>query len=264
MQVNNPKLLKNNLLSLIKTHQDQNGRLTLDTPFEQALAKTIDSCQLPVKTAETKNVSILMSDLRGFTAMAEKYSALVVIELLNRYFTKMSEIIDDCGGTIDKFMGDSIMVLFDAVGSRSDDICRTLSCAIKMQIAMNEINTISQSLGMASLYMGIGINTGEVVAGTLGSDVYREYTVIGDQVNLVSRVEAHSLRGQILLTENTFNLAKGFVEIGEVNEVHVKGKHLPVKMFELLAVTAPQRLEVPCREIRKSPRVEVDIPLSYY
>lgn len=263
MQINNPKVLKHNLLNLIRSYRDSNGHLLIDDDFQQALDKAIDSYQLPVKTAETKTISILMSDLRGFTAMAEKYSPLIVIELLNRYFAKMSQIIDDYGGTIDKFMGDSIMVLFDTVGSQSDVIHKTLSCGINMQIAMNDINKISQSLGMANLYMGIGINTGEVVAGTLGSDVYREYTVIGDQVNLVSRVEAHSLRGQILLTENTFNLAKQFVEIGEVNEVHVKGKHLPIKMFELLAVTAPQRLEVPCREIRKSPRVEVDIPLSY-
>jgi len=156
------------------------------------------------------------------------------------------------------------MVLFGALDNTSSDIAPTLACAIEMQMAMNEINAISRYLGMSNLYMGIGINTGEVVAGTLGSEVYREYTVIGDQVNIVSRVEAQSLRGQILITENTYNKSKDFIEVGDVNEVHVKGKVKPVKMYELLAISKPERLEVPRREIRKSPRVEVNIPLNYY
>ena len=264
MQVFNQKQLLNSLLRLLDDCKDTSDNVKIDEGFQNKLKSLINTSQLPDAIAETKNVSILLSDLRGFTAMSEKYSPLIVIELLNRYFSKMSEIIDKHGGVIDKFMGDSIMVLFGALDSTDTDLSATLACAIEMQIAMNEINEISQSLGMANLYMGIGINTGEVVAGTLGSDVYREYTVIGDQVNLVSRVEAHSLRGQILLSENTYDLTKGMIEIGEMNEVHVKGKSRAVKMYELLAVNLPERLEVPCREIRKSPRVEVNIPLNYY
>jgi adenylate cyclase len=264
LQVNNHEQLLDNLSQLFEQLSDVSGRITVDETFYKALAQTIESCHPPKKLAETKNVSILLSDLRGFTAMAEKHSPLVVIELLNRYFSKMSKIIDRDGGTIDKFMGDSIMVLFGALNSSEDDLHNALACAIEMQMAMNGVNKISQSLGLANLYMGIGINTGEVVAGTLGSDVYREYTVIGDQVNLVSRVEAQSLRGQILLSENTYNLASDFIEIGEINEIQVKGKRQPVKMYELLALTHPTRLEVPCREIRKSPRVEVSIPLNYH
>lgn len=264
MQVNNNKQLLVNLSQLFDQFKDKSGRVTIDDDFNAALKNTVLYSQLPEERAETRNVSILLSDLRGFTAMAEKYSPLTVIALLNRYFIKMSEIIDRHGGMIDKFMGDSIMVLFGAKDTDTSDLPSILSCAIEMQIAMNDINEISQTLGMANLYMGIGINTGEVVAGTLGSDVYREYTVIGDHVNLVSRVEAHSLRGQILLSDNTYELAKEFVEIGDVNEVHVKGKSKVVKMYELLAINHPLRLEVPRREIRNSPRVEVDISLVYY
>lgn len=264
MQVFNQKQLLNSLVKLLDECKDGSDNLKIDKDFQNKLTSLVNSSQLPDAAAETKNVTILLSDLRGFTAMSEKYTPLIVIELLNRYFSKMSEIIDKHGGVIDKFMGDSIMVLFGALDRTDNDLSATLACAIEMQIAMNEINEISQSFGMANLYMGIGINTGEVVAGTLGSDVYREYTVIGDQVNLVSRVEAQSLRGQILLSENTYNLTKDFIEIGDVNEVHVKGKSRAVKMYELLAIEQPERLEVPCREIRKSPRVEVNIPLNYY
>jgi adenylate cyclase len=263
VQANNHKHLINSLSMLFDKYQDEDGNLKLSDQFRQMVEETVISSQLPEQAGEAKNVSILLSDLRGFTAMAEKYSPFTVIELLNRYFSKMSDIIDKHGGVIDKFMGDSIMVLFGVHDEKEMTLSSTLACAIEMQIAMNDINVISQSLGMANLYMGIGINTGEVVAGTLGSDIYREYTVIGDQVNLVSRVEAQSLRGQILLSENTYNLSKNFTEIGDMNEVHVKGKREAVKMYELLALNIPKRLEVPRREIRSSPRVEVNIPLEY-
>lgn len=265
MKVTNQKNILNGILTQLKRYQDASGRVRINDEVQSALANIIRLSHLTEeKQAETKTVSILLSDLRGFTAMAEKYSPLTVIALLNRYFSKMSDIIDRHGGIIDKFMGDSIMVLFGTDESELVELSSVLSCAIEMQMAMNDINAISQSLGMANLYMGIGINTGEVVAGTLGSDVYREYTVIGDQVNLVSRVEAHSLRGQILLSENTYELSKEFIDIGDINEVHVKGKRHAVKMYELLAINHPKHLEVPCRDIRNSPRVEVNIPLNFY
>ena len=263
LQVNNLSQLVSDLLSLFREYKGQSDAAETDIKLKKALNQTIKTSLTAERTAETKNISILLSDLRGFTAMSERYSPLVVIELLNRYFTKMSKIIYKHGGVIDKFMGDSIMVLFGAVQNTERDLTNALACATEMQIAMNEINDISKSLGMAKLYMGIGINTGEVVAGTLGSDIYREYTVIGDQVNLASRVEAHSLRGQILLTENSYQQAKANIKIGDVNEVFVKGKSKPVKMYELIALKSPRELKVPCREVRKSPRVLVDMPLEY-
>ncbi|MCW8909993.1 MAG: PilZ domain-containing protein [Gammaproteobacteria bacterium] len=213
---------------------------------------------------EKKMVNILLSDLRGFSTMAEAYSPVELLELLNRYFLKMSEVILKYNGVIDKFMGDSIMVLFGIPQSRPDDLERTLACATEMQVVMSEINQLNESLGMPSLYMGIGINTGEVVAGTLGSELHNEYTVIGNEVNLVARVEAHSLRGQILLSENTYLKAKDYIQIGDINEVHVKGRKDAVRMYELLATDRPRYLQVPCREIRKSPRVKVNMPLAFH
>ena len=263
LQVNNQNQLVDDLVSLFYDCQKQSAIGIDEQSLRGLLKQTIKNNLLSERTAETKHISILLSDLRGFTAISEKYSPLIVIELLNRYFSRMSEIIDKHQGMIDKFMGDSIMVLFGAVENTRDDLLNTLSCAIEMQIAMNDINQISESLGMAKLFMGIGINTGEVVAGTLGSDIYREYTVIGDQVNLVSRVEAHSLRGQILLTENSYRLAKEFIEVGEINEVFVKGKSNAIKMYELIALKGNQLMRVPKREIRKSPRVTVNMPLEY-
>jgi len=213
--------------------------------------------------SENRRVTVLLSDLRGFTATSERYSALVMVAALNRYLEKMSEIILRHGGTIDKFMGDSVMALFGAPEVMDNDIEAALRCAIDMQAAMADINAENLSLNMAPLYMGIGINTGNVVVGHLGSHYHSEYTVIGDEVNLASRIEAHSLRGQILLSEKIYQLAADFIEIGNVNEVMVKGKKSAVRMYELLAILKAPEAKVPQGDIRNGPRVEVDMPLTF-
>ncbi len=264
MHVFNKKRFSNDLFRIFHEYQDDSGLVQINDDFRAAIDRTIQASHYPDHAAETKNISILLSDLRGFSSIAEKFSPTLIIELLNHYFSSMSTIIDRHGGVIDKFMGDSIMVLFGTNPAGDTDLRATIQCAIEMQLAMNDINDISDGLGLSKLYMGIGINTGEVVAGTLGSDIHREYTVIGDEVNLASRLEAQSLRGQILLSDNSYNLAKEFIEIGTINEVYVKGKSKPVKMYELMALTDPIRLEVPQREIRTSPRIAVDIPLTFF
>ncbi|HTE39738.1 MAG TPA: adenylate/guanylate cyclase domain-containing protein [Steroidobacteraceae bacterium] len=212
---------------------------------------------------EHKQVSILLSDLRGFTAMTERRSAADVIGILNRYFSRMCEVIFRYQGTVDKFMGDGIMVLFGAPDTGRDDLIRAIACATEMQRMMNEVNEENRELGMPQLFMGIGINTGEVVAANVGSDLHREYTVIGDHVNLASRIEAHSLRGQVLLSEHSYQLAKDYIEIGDVKEVQVKGKREPVKLYELKSTMLPEPMEVPTREVRKSPRILTDMPLLF-
>jgi adenylate cyclase len=227
------------------------------------IALAIDTAMVSTQEVDSRRVTILLSDLRGFTTVAEQYTALETVEALNRYLERMSEIIIRHGGTIDKFMGDAIMALFGAPISRDDDIEAALACAIEMQMAMNDINEQNRAFGMTPLYMGIGINTGEVLAGHLGSALHSEYTVIGDEVNLASRVEAHSLRGQILLSENTYLLARDFIETGDINEVKVKGKKGLVRMYELRATTRPRVLTAPKREMRDSPRVNVDLPLTF-
>ncbi len=229
-----------------------------------AVSEVVDSALHEMTATESRRVTILLSDLRGFTAISENFSSTEMVAALNRYYERMTEIIIRHGGYIDKFMGDAIMVLFGAPVAMDNDIEAALACAIEMQLAMNDINMQNTKHGMALLQMGIGINTGEVVAGHLGSLLHSEYTVIGDAVNLASRVEAHSLRGQILLSENTYLLARDFIEIGDVNEVSVKGKRSSVRLYELLAMHGRYSLTAPPREVRNSPRVEIDTPLAFY
>lgn len=234
-----------------------------DKFFSEKIISTLDPSNLYGSSPKEKDVTILLSDLRGFTAMSENYSPLEIISFLNRYFTAMSEVIQQYDGTIDKFMGDSIMVVFGTPERRSDDIERSLACAIQMQIRLALINEENKTLGYPPLYMGIGINTGRVVAGKLGSELYSQYTVIGDHVNLASRIESYSLRGQVLISEHTFNLSKDFINIGQENTLQVKGKKNPVKMYELLSLSKPSLLEVPAREDRNSPRIDINMPLVF-
>ena len=231
--------------------------------LHRRLEALLDADEVEETVPESRRVTILLSDIRGFTSLAETYSAKTVVDMLNRYFASMSEVIVKYDGTIDKLMGDSIMVLFGAPTSGSDDVERAIACAVEMQQAMSEFNEQNYNLGLPEMFMGIGINTGEVMAGPIGSKHHREYTVIGDEVNLTSRIEAQSLRGQILISENTYQLASAFILVNEPNRVSVKGKKEPVSLFELMGTTRPRAMTVPRREVRKSPRVEVAMPCYF-
>ncbi|MES9874734.1 MAG: adenylate/guanylate cyclase domain-containing protein [Candidatus Sedimenticola sp. PURPLELP] len=241
------------------------GRVDEDemAAFHRSVDRLLAEAGVGEISPEVKRVTILLSDLRGFTAMSESCPATDVIGMLNGYFSRMSEIIAGYGGIIDKFMGDAILALFGVPEAAEDDLERALACAVDMQRAMDEINHDHEQSGLPSIHMGIGINTGDVAAGSLGSDVHREYTVIGDEVNLASRIEAYSLRGQILLSENSHQLAGDLVETGSANEVYVKGRREPVRLYDLIAVLKPERVDVPRRDPRNSPRVMVTLPLVY-
>ena len=137
-----------------------------------------------------------------------------------------------------------------------------MTCALQMQLAMDEINRDNKARGLPHLYMGAGINTGRVLAGLLGSSQHHEYTVIGDEVNLASRIESMSLRGQVLISEATFARCKGFVTAKAPMQVYVKGKSKPVRVREVEGLPA-LGLTVPRRTRRSSPRVEVKIPFTF-
>ncbi|EGV31627.1 adenylate/guanylate cyclase [Thiorhodococcus drewsii AZ1] len=229
---------------------------------ERIAAKLVDFLQAS-KTVVGTQATVLIADLRGFTAMMESLPTIQMVGLLNRFFTAMSQVVERNGGIVDKFMGDSVMALFGAPVRRSDDLLRALICAVEMQQAMADLNRQSEAQGEPRIYAGIAVSTGDVMAGSFGSDVYREYTVIGDPVNLAARIESYTLRGQILLSEAAYRGAVEQIKIGAVNEVMVKGKSNPVKLYELKAVTHPRTLAVPSIEVRKSPRILVDFPVVF-
>lgn len=208
----------------------------------------------------TREVTIMLADLRGFTAISAAHPAATVLELLNRCFVTMSEVIFRHHGTIDKFMGDSILVLFEE-GS-GDGVHNAVACAVEMQCAMEAFNAVNRAQGLPDLFFGIGINTGRVMSALLGSDLYSEYTVIGDEVNLASRIESFSLRGQVLVSESTWERCRDYIRAGEPMDVFVKGRSKLVVLREVLAIPSLGRA-VPRQEFRRSPRVQVKLPFSY-
>jgi adenylate cyclase len=209
-----------------------------------------------------RDVTILFADLRGFASMTASCPAAVVIGALNRCFVKMSEIIFQHHGGIDKFMGDAIMVIFARNwAARGEEVRHAMACAVSMQIAMQELNATREP-GVPELYMGIGVNTGSVMAGLVGSELYCAYTVIGEEVNLASRIEAFSLRGQVLISQATYELCQEFVTAGPPMDVYVKGRTDLVRIREVLEIPST-RQAVPRRELRRSPRVRVELPFTY-
>jgi adenylate cyclase len=231
--------------------------------LQQELFKSLDSTLCDNIEPQNRQVTILLTDLRGFTAMAEQYPPHLVVDMLNQYFTRMCEIVYRYGGLVDKFMGDAIMVVFGLPEYRSNDLERAIACAVEMQCTMQEVNEWGSEQGYPRLYMGVGINTGEVVVGRLGSDLHHEYTVIGDEVNLAFRIEAYSLRGQILLSEHSWHLAESYIECGSPNQVELKGKEKPMNLYELYSTQRPRFMQVPRVEARRSPRISVNFPISF-
>jgi adenylate cyclase len=230
--------------------------------LQQALSPLTRTAVPQQKDGKSREVTVLITDLRGFTAIAETYSARKVVDALNRYLGRMCEIAVSNGGMIDKFMGDSVMVLFGAHRRNVDDARHAVTCAVQMQIAMDEINRDNALCGLPPLFMGIGINTGEVMAGNLGSALYTEYTVIGKEVNLASRIESFTLRGQVLISEKTFESCRGYAAARTPMLVRVKGSSKSVRVREVKGIPL-LGLEIPIRNMRNSPRVEVRIPFTY-
>jgi adenylate cyclase len=210
-----------------------------------------------------REVTILFADLRGFSAIASAYPTEVVLGVLNRCFGMMTEIIVRHYGTIDKFMGDAIMAIFagDPAVPR-DHAQRALLCAVEMQIAMTELREQHKGEKVPEVYLGIGISTGKVMAGLIGSEAYRAHTVIGEEVNLASRIEAFSLRGQVLMSEVTYAHCRDFVDAGEPMDIYVKGRSEQLRIREALGIPGLGKV-VPRQEVRKSPRAAVTLAFEY-
>jgi adenylate cyclase len=185
-------------------------------------------------TQEELEVTVLFSDIRGFSAMAERLSAREIAEIVGRHLGAMAEVVTDHGGTIDKFQGDAVMVIFGAPDPLPDHASRALRCAIAMQRRQAELN--SQGWGDADvedLQVGIGINTGLVIAGAVGGGGRLEYTVVGDAVNVASRLQSEAGGGEIVASATTVAAADG-IPCEPIGQRVVKGREEPVEVFRVL------------------------------
>ncbi|MDD3625920.1 MAG: adenylate/guanylate cyclase domain-containing protein [bacterium] len=185
---------------------------------------------------EKKVITTLFSDIRGFTTMSEKMQPEEVVALLNEYFTLMTEVIFKYEGTLDKFIGDCIMAVFGAPFPHPDDPIRAVKTAIEMRDATIELNKRWLSLGRKNIGVGIGINTGEAIAGNIGSLQRMDYTVISDAVNLAERLEANAPAEKIYISDSTYQLVKDHVNVMELEPIKVKGKTLAQKIYEVISI----------------------------
>ena len=191
---------------------------------------------------ELRTVSILMSDLRGFSGLSERLGPEKMIGLLNRYLGQMTPVILQHRGTINEFIGDAILVLFGAPFERPDDAERSVRCAAAMQRAMTGFNAESQAQGLPELVMGIAVHSGPVVAGNIGGKDRMKYGVVGPAVNLAGRIESLTVGPQVLLSEATLDRVRHLVRVGPPSQVAVKGVAEPVTVYELREVVGEEAM----------------------
>ncbi|MDX2244871.1 MAG: adenylate/guanylate cyclase domain-containing protein [Leptolyngbyaceae cyanobacterium bins.302] len=211
---------------------------------------------------ERRKITILTSDLRGFTATAERLQPEEVIKILNFYLEYMADVITRYEGTIDEFMGDGILALFGAPTVRMDDTERAIACAIAMQQAMIPVNQQMQAWGFSPLEMGIGVHTGEVVVGNLGSEKRTKYGIVGSHVNLTYRIEACTVGGQILVSEDVMNEVGELLHIVRKQQVQMKGVHHPISLYDIGGIAGTHNLFLPQPEEHFLELAEA-IPVQY-
>ena len=181
-------------------------------------------------------LTMLFSDIRGFTSMSEAMDPAEVSTLLNEYLGAMPRVIFEHGGTPDKFMGDAVMAFWGDPIPQPDHALRAVRAAVVMRAKTEDLGAEWQRQGRRPIAAGIGINTGRVVVGNPGSSDFIDYTVIGDDVNLACRLEQVARAGQILLSEATLKDVEGKVIVKALAPVAVKGKAEPVPVWELLGL----------------------------
>ncbi|MDD5712658.1 MAG: CHASE2 domain-containing protein, partial [Smithellaceae bacterium] len=185
---------------------------------------------------DKKDLSVLFSDIRGFTTVSEKLAPEELVHLLNEYLTAMTDIVFKYDGLLDKYMGDAIMAVYGAPLDQPDHALRACRTAIDMMQELHSLQKKWSSEGRPVLNIGIGINSGDMVVGNMGSEMRFDYTVMGDSVNLGSRLEGINKEygTNIVISEYTYKAVQDALFCRELDAVRVKGKHLPVKIYELL------------------------------
>ena len=188
------------------------------------------------KGGELREVTILISDIRGFTSMSEKKEPAEIVHMLNEYFEVMVEVLFRAQGTLDKYVGDEIMALFGAPVDMPDAAVHAVRCAIDMQKALREFNRTRLAENQEPIKIGIGINTGRVITGAIGSSRTLQYTAIGDPVNTASRLCSVAKAGEIILSENTMRIVAGAVDALALPPVRVKGKEQELKIYNVIGL----------------------------
>jgi adenylate cyclase len=211
---------------------------------------------------ERRKVTIMMTDLRGFTALSERLEPEQVVQMLNAYFEVMVEVILKYNGTINEIIGDALLVIFGAPQEMQDRTQRAIACAIEMQNAMAKVNEENRWQGLPNLEMGIGLNETEVIVGNIGSSKRSKYAVVGSGVNMTSRIESYTVGGQIFISESVRREAGEVLRIDAQREVIPKGSETPLMIYEVGGIGGRYNLSL---EEKDQPLVTLarQIPIWY-
>jgi adenylate cyclase len=188
------------------------------------------------KGGELREVTILISDIRGFTSMSEKKEPAEIVHMLNEYFEVMVDVLFKAQGTLDKYVGDELMALFGAPVDMPEAPLNAVRCAVDMMKALKEFNRVRVADGLEELKIGIGINTGRVITGAIGSSRTLQYTAIGDAVNTAARLCSTAKAGEIICSENTMMRVGSSVDSVVLPAVKVKGKERELKIYNILGI----------------------------
>lgn len=189
-----------------------------------------------------QTVTVLMSDLRGFSDLSDARDPEEMVRILNRYLEAMTQVIERYDGVIDEFIGDAILTVFGIPEEKRDDPARAVACALAMQRTLAELNRELLADGLPLLEMGIGINTGPVVVGNLGSETRTKYGIVGAVVNIASRIESNTVGGQVLVGEATYECVSALVDARPPMTVMMKGLKRPLVCYAVSAIGAPYRV----------------------
>jgi len=214
------------------------GRYLSDEVVQQIL-ESDDGMQMG---GGKQTVTIMMTDIRGFSMLSQELDPQDCVKLLNNYFGVMTPLIQKYDGVIDEFLGDAILAIFGAPVVTGDHAQQAVACAIEMQQAMAEVNQNAQQWGLPPIEMGIAVNTGEVVVGNIGSETRSKYGVVGHHVNLTARIESFTVGGQVMASEYTIAGLEPEVTIARSLEVEAKGIKEPVTIHEVTGIGAPYNL----------------------
>ena len=230
---------------------------------EQVVQQLLDSPDGLRLGGQRDFVTIMMTDLRGFTSMCGSMEPENVVKLLNHYLEKMTRIITKYGGTIDEFIGDAILVVFGAPVALENEELRAVACSIEMLNAMPEINKWNTANNLPAVEMGIGIHSGEVVLGNIGSELRAKYGIVGSTINLTSRVESYTVGGQVLISEATKERCADGLTIGASQVVSPKGVKGTMTIYEALGVAAPFAVQLEsANELLLPPRMPLQLRYS--
>lgn len=193
-------------------------------------------------------LTMMMSDLRGFTAMSERMDAEDLISMLNHYLGEMTEAIQSYGGTIIEFIGDGILAIFGSPDETEDHAARAVAAALLMQSKMEDVNKWNNEHDYPLLDMGIGINTGEVIVGNIGSEKRTKYGIVGSQVNMCGRIESYTIGGQVLISQSTYDMVKEKLETAKIMTVYPKGANGELVLTHVTGIGEPYNIHVQLKD----------------